>query len=176
MKISTLSIWLCQYQTGNSPGNVSSEDCCTRKKIIFLLIALKTEDSVANLLGYCAGITIHDIRFQGERIVYELSLQEQYVAYSGYGGSGQAFYLDSAIGLGLATLPLRRGVDCPEHALYLPILNMGVFRNRRRTRFVDAICIFEEDSQITEWRHTHLRGRIPYHSIENNILLHSATR
>lgn len=139
-------------------------------------------DFTPDFWGFSEGVTLHDIRFKGERIVYELSLQEQYVAYSGYGGSGQSMYFDSAIGLGLSMLPLRRGLDCPEQALYLPIFIMGVFTSRSRTQNIDAICIFEEDSQITEWRHTHLRGRalqeksvlyMDFLFLEKNSELHS---
>ena len=49
------------------------------------------------------GIALHDIRFRNSRIVYELSLQEQSVAYSGYAGEGQIFYMDSYFGLGITT-------------------------------------------------------------------------
>jgi len=33
-----------------------------------------------------SGIALHDLKFRGERIVYELSLQELFIAYNGYGG------------------------------------------------------------------------------------------
>lgn len=35
------------------------------------------------------GTTLHDIRFKGKRIIYELALQETYAAYSGYSGHGE---------------------------------------------------------------------------------------
>lgn len=34
-----------------------------------------------------SGIALHDIAFNGSRIVYELSFQDLMVAYSGYGGA-----------------------------------------------------------------------------------------
>ena len=49
---------------------------------------------------FVSGIVFHDIRFRGNRIVYELALQDQYVAYSGYAGVGQTVYMDSYYGLG----------------------------------------------------------------------------
>lgn len=103
-----------------------------------------------------AGITFHDIRFRGNRIVYELSLQEQYVAYSGYGGAGQVVYFDSYFGIGMASFPLKRGIDCPESAEYMSSTNMGL--SGTIVESIDAICIFEEDSQTTEWRHVHTNG------------------
>ena len=54
-------------------------------------------------LAFCPGVALHDIRFRGSRIVYELALQDQFVSYSGYAGEGQIFYLDSYYGLGTAT-------------------------------------------------------------------------
>ena len=34
-----------------------------------------------------SGITLHDIAYNGSRIVYELAFQDLMVAYSGYGGA-----------------------------------------------------------------------------------------
>ena len=33
------------------------------------------------------GLSLHDLRFRGQRIVYELATQELYVSYNGYGGA-----------------------------------------------------------------------------------------
>ncbi|GMH38438.1 hypothetical protein BSKO_06322 [Bryopsis sp. KO-2023] len=107
-------------------------------------------------MRYDTGITFHDIRFRGERIAYELSLQEQYVAYSGFGGTGQIVYFDSFYGIGLNTFPLRRGVDCPETAEYVPAVKFHL--SGAIVSELDNICIFEEASQTTEWRHTHGKG------------------
>jgi primary-amine oxidase len=56
------------------------------------------------------GLTLYDIRFQGERILYELGLQE---ALSQYAGSdpvqGAAKYLDSFWGMGATMLQLVPG-------------------------------------------------------------------
>lgn len=102
------------------------------------------------------GIVFHDIRFRGNRIVYELALQDQYVAYSGYAGIGQTVYMDSYFGLGLDMLSLRRGVDCPETAQFFPVTKMGL--GGTLDTFPDVVCIFEEDAQAPEWRHTHFNG------------------
>lgn len=32
------------------------------------------------------GIALHDVTYKGRRILYELSHQDMYVSYSGYGG------------------------------------------------------------------------------------------
>lgn len=107
-------------------------------------------------LRSATGIVFHDIRFEGNRIVYELALQDQYVAYSGYAGIGQTVYMDSYFGLGLNMLTMRRGVDCPETAQYFPSSKMD--QSGVLITFPDVICIFEEDAQAPEWRHTHFNG------------------
>lgn len=104
------------------------------------------------------GITFHDIRYGGNRIIYELSLQDQYVAYSGYQGAGQVVYFDSYFGIGIGSFPLKRGVDCPENAEYMSVTKYHL--QGAVTEDPDVVCIFEEDSQKTEWRHTHLNSTV----------------
>lgn len=57
-------------------------------------------DSVA----FPQGIVLHDIRFRGNRIVYELALQDQFVSYSGYSGAGQTLFMDSYFGIGFISI------------------------------------------------------------------------
>jgi Copper amine oxidase, enzyme domain len=33
------------------------------------------------------GLSLHDLRFRGQRIVYEMASQELYVSYNGNGGA-----------------------------------------------------------------------------------------
>eukprot|EP01026_Neomeris_dumetosa_P012707 TRINITY_DN1442_c0_g1_i1.p1 TRINITY_DN1442_c0_g1~~TRINITY_DN1442_c0_g1_i1.p1 ORF type:complete len:922 (-),score=128.35 TRINITY_DN1442_c0_g1_i1:373-3138(-) len=96
-------------------------------------------------------IALYDVKFKGERIAYEIALQEQYVAYGGYGGMGQLMYLDSYFMLGSSASMLKKGYDCPEHAVYLPVQKVTPMFST----FVqnDTICIFEADGQIPLWRH-----------------------
>ncbi|XP_022620680.1 primary amine oxidase, liver isozyme-like [Seriola dumerili] len=95
-------------------------------------------------LSSLTGMRVFDVRFKGERIVYELSVQE---AMSVYGsvtpGMILTKFLDSSIGIGRFAHELVRGVDCPYEATYVdtyryidvpaPVL----FRN--------SICIFEHN-------------------------------
>eukprot|EP00879_Flechtneria_rotunda_P010440 GHRR01010916.1.p1 GENE.GHRR01010916.1~~GHRR01010916.1.p1 ORF type:complete len:338 (+),score=115.67 GHRR01010916.1:40-1014(+) len=88
-----------------------------------------------------AGISYWDMRFRGERVVYELALQE---AYAGYGGptpmQSHTQYLDSHWGLGSAYKELVAGLDCPVNAAYMDITSSyssGPVTQR------NAICIFE---------------------------------
>ncbi|KAG7220138.1 hypothetical protein INR49_001014 [Caranx melampygus] len=95
-------------------------------------------------LSSLTGMRVFDVRFKGERIAYELSVQE---AMSVYGsvtpGMILTKFLDSSIGIGRFAHELVRGVDCPYEATYVdtyryidvpaPVL----FRN--------SICIFEHN-------------------------------
>jgi hypothetical protein len=40
-----------------------------------------------------SGIALWDLKFRGERIVYELSLQELFIAYNSYSGAGTTYFL-----------------------------------------------------------------------------------
>ncbi|KAK9844758.1 hypothetical protein WJX74_006497 [Apatococcus lobatus] len=104
-----------------------------------------------------SGITLHDIAYNGSRIVYELAFQDLMVAYSGYGGFGQTMYADTYFGIGLATEPLRRGYDCPLYAAYVnALINFG---ESGPLTLADAICMYEEDAGTTSWRHTNSDGK-----------------
>lgn len=66
------------------------------------------------------GLALFDIRFQNQRIIYELALQE---ALAHYGGSdpllSETLYLDSFGGMGNSMVSLVKGHDCPGHATYM---------------------------------------------------------
>ena len=61
-----------------------------------------------------AGMTLYDIRFKGERIIYELSMQE---AAAQYGGNqpkaANTLYHDTYYDLGAQMGTLVEGYDCP---------------------------------------------------------------
>eukprot|EP01023_Acetabularia_acetabulum_P004083 TRINITY_DN11717_c1_g1_i1.p1 TRINITY_DN11717_c1_g1~~TRINITY_DN11717_c1_g1_i1.p1 ORF type:complete len:947 (-),score=198.93 TRINITY_DN11717_c1_g1_i1:162-3002(-) len=99
------------------------------------------------------GLAFYDIRYNKERIAYELSLQDQYVAYSGFTGAGQVVYFDSNFGMGMTTNALKHGLDCPESAIYFT--QTKLYSNGAVWADVDVICMFEADMAETEWRHTH---------------------
>ncbi|XP_038610276.1 retina-specific copper amine oxidase-like [Tachyglossus aculeatus] len=94
-------------------------------------------------LGVSTGLRLLDVRFRGERVAYELSVQE---ALSVYGaGSPRAMttrYLDGSYGLGRLSEGLVRGVDCPYTATFLDVhVLLGEGRARR---LPGALCLFEE--------------------------------
>ena len=71
-------------------------------------------------LSTSLGPQVYDIRFRGDRIAYEISLQEISVFYSGH-SPHQKFsdYLDSSELIGPSAKGLIPGVDCPDHATFV---------------------------------------------------------
>ena len=53
------------------------------------------------------GLSLHDVNFKGDRIAYEIGVQDQFVAYSGYSSIGQAWYYDGGMELGGDSYQLR---------------------------------------------------------------------
>ncbi|XP_030638023.1 retina-specific copper amine oxidase [Chanos chanos] len=95
-------------------------------------------------LSSLTGMRVFDIRFKGERIAYELSVQE---AMSVYGsvtpGMIMTKFLDSSIGIGRFAHELVRGVDCPNVATYIDTYRY--IDTNVTQRFRNSICVFEHD-------------------------------
>jgi primary-amine oxidase len=95
---------------------------------------------------------LHDIKFKGERIIYELGMQEAMAQYAGASptSSGQLFF-DTLFGFGLNTYELIPGYDCPTYATFLPI---SMYREGKLIKRKNAICVFEAVSDHPLQRHT----------------------
>lgn len=95
-------------------------------------------------LSSLTGMRVFDVRFKGERIVYELSVQE---AMSVYGsvtpGMIVTKFLDSSIGIGRFAHELVRGIDCPYEATYVDTYRY--IDTPAPVRFRNSICIFEHN-------------------------------
>ena len=103
-------------------------------------------------LGAFSGPRISDIRFQGERLAYEISLQE---ALAVYGGNSPAamltHYMDGSFGMGKYSTPLTRGVDCPYLATYV---DWHVLLESQAPKTLhDAFCVFEQNQGLPLRRH-----------------------
>ena len=84
-------------------------------------------------------MAIHDVSFMGDRIAYELSLQELQAIYTGRQAYMSNKYLfDSVFRYGALNRELKAGIDCPIQAT-----------------FFDNICVFELDAGIPLWRKDH---------------------
>nr|XP_029135245.1 primary amine oxidase, liver isozyme-like [Labrus bergylta] len=95
-------------------------------------------------LSSLTGARVFDVRFRGERIVYELSVQE---AMSVYGsvtpGMMMTKFLDSNFGIGRFAHELTRGVDCPYDATYIDTYRY--IDVPAPVRYHNSICVFEHN-------------------------------
>ena len=98
-----------------------------------------------------SGPQLFDIRFNGERIVYELSLQEPASFYSGYAPmQSYGNFLDSAWAMG-ANFELVKGVDCPKTATFFDVEYFIDSPHPGKRR--NAVCVFEHNLAIPLRRH-----------------------
>lgn len=97
-------------------------------------------------------ISLHDIRYKGERLVYELSLQEALAHYAGNDPvqSGTS-YLDTYYGFGPFSFELVGGHDCPSYATYL---NSSFYVDETTHTHINSICLFEYDADFPIQRHS----------------------
>jgi primary-amine oxidase len=90
------------------------------------------------------GITLYDIKFKGERIIYELGLQEAVTHYAGNDPyTASTAYLDRYIGIGEFQFQLVEGYDVPFNSTLIDIIyhKIGYTVTQKK-----AIAIFEYDS------------------------------
>ena len=96
------------------------------------------------------GMVVRNLSFQGERLAYELNFQEFFASYSGMGGAGQTVYFDSNWEIGSYSA-LELGLDCPEDATLLPIIQ---HKNGAKAEVShNLMCIFEQPTGEPMWRH-----------------------
>ncbi|XP_067664957.1 putative amine oxidase [copper-containing] [Haliotis asinina] len=99
-----------------------------------------------------SGPQVYDVRFQDERIAYEISLQEISVFYSGNGGYRFSDFIDSANGLGHNSHALVPGVDCPDTSTFVDgFFMMGSMESQKR--LPRMFCVFEENTGFPLHRH-----------------------
>lgn len=97
------------------------------------------------------GLMFYDIKFKGERILYELSMQE---ATAQYGGNqpkaANTVYHDTYYQLGTEMGTLLEGFDCPWGSTFWNITYPS-YNTTRTNR--NAICLFEADMNFPLSRH-----------------------
>ncbi|KAJ1071803.1 hypothetical protein K5549_002095 [Capra hircus] len=102
--------------------------------------------------GAFSGMRIFDVRFKGERVAYEISVQE---CVSIYGADSpktmMTRYLDSSYGLGRHSRGLVRGVDCPYQST---MVDTHVLVGQGAVQLLPgAVCVFEEAQGLPLRRH-----------------------
>ena len=118
----------------------------------------KTNNSLVDFSFYISsnkdlGMQLHNIKYKGERIIYEVGLQEAVAHYASSSDPFQASnaYLDSAYGFGQSTFQLVSGFDCPSYATYL---NTSFYDSETTHIHPSSICMFEYDTNFPIQRHT----------------------
>ncbi|CAK6434224.1 unnamed protein product [Pipistrellus nathusii] len=108
--------------------------------------------SFAYRLRSSTGLQVLNVHFDGERIAYEVSLQEAVSLYGGHTPAGmQTKYMDGAWGLGTLTHELAPGIDCPETATFLDALHY--YDADDPVRYPRALCVFEMPTGVPIRRH-----------------------
>ncbi|XP_053407487.1 amiloride-sensitive amine oxidase [copper-containing]-like [Mercenaria mercenaria] len=123
------------------------------------------------------GLQIFDVRFQSERIAYEISLQDAVIFHTGYGPAQTIsnLYLTSWM-IGASSFELVRGIDCPDTASFLDTVNL--VNSGEPLHYRNSICIFEVNPGVPLRRHytnnyaggyKYYGGIIDYHLIVRHI-------
>lgn len=95
------------------------------------------------------GPGLYDIRFKGQRIAYEISLQDITLIYSSpSNGAGPPAISDTVFRLGTYNEP-RYGVDCPRRGSILYSSKFSLLSPSSKR----AACVFEANGQEALWRH-----------------------
>jgi primary-amine oxidase len=107
--------------------------------------------------GVFSGIRIFNIQFKGERVAYEVSVQECLTIYGADSPKTMMIrYLDSSFGLGRYSRGLVRGVDCPYQATMVDLhILAGTGTVQLRP---GAVCVFEEAQGLPLRRHNSYIG------------------
>ncbi|XP_051970653.1 amiloride-sensitive amine oxidase [copper-containing]-like isoform X2 [Xyrauchen texanus] len=99
-----------------------------------------------------AGLQIFDLRFNGERIAYEIGLQEAIAFYSGDTPAAmQTKYIDAGWSMGTLDYELAPGIDCPEIAYFVDLYHY--YDTDKPVRYKNALCIFEMTTGLPLRRH-----------------------
>ena len=97
------------------------------------------------------GLQLHDIKYKGQRIVYEVGLQEAMAHYASMDPlHSSSAYLDSYYGFGPSTFELVDGFDCPAYSTYL---NTSYYASETSHTHPNSICLFEYDAGYPIQRH-----------------------
>ncbi|XP_005429669.1 membrane primary amine oxidase-like isoform X1 [Geospiza fortis] len=116
------------------------------------------------------GPRLFDIRYRGERIVYELSLQEALALYgSNCPGGMSTRYLDGSFGIGRFAYELVRGLDCPYTATYVHRHYLAETDTPKTNQ--NSLCIFEHDSALPLRRHFSDSQSFYYGGLRRNVLV-----
>lgn len=123
-------------------------------------VAVNRNESFVSWLGFdfniafsqVTGMSLFDIRVDGERVIYELGMQEALAEYAGNDPklSGTA-YMDTAYNFGALATELVPGYDCPIYAEYLDTQHA---LGEKIIKHKGTICVFETPLDFPLQRHS----------------------
>ncbi|XP_041824098.1 amiloride-sensitive amine oxidase [copper-containing] isoform X2 [Melanotaenia boesemani] len=120
-----------------------------------------------------AGLQVFDLRFNGERIAYEISLQEAVAFYAGDTPAAmQTKYIDAGWAMGSSTFELAPGIDCPEIASFIDLYHY--FDTDKPMLHKNALCVFEMTTGMPLRRHFNSNFNGGYNffgGLENTVLV-----
>ncbi|NXX77451.1 AOC3 oxidase, partial [Urocolius indicus] len=126
--------------------------------------------SIAFGINPNTGPRLFDIRFRGERIVYELSLQEALALYgSNCPGGMSTRYMDGSFGIGRFSYELVRGIDCPYTATYVDRHYLAESNTPKTNQ--NSLCIFEHAAAVPLRRHFSDSQSLYYGGLRKNTLV-----
>ncbi|XP_075579013.1 amine oxidase [copper-containing] 3 isoform X3 [Pelecanus crispus] len=116
------------------------------------------------------GLRLFDIRHKGERVAYEISVQEALSVYgSNCPGGMSTRYMDGSFGIGRHTSPLVRGVDCPYSATYVDTHSLSETLSPSKRKA--SLCIFEQNLGSPLRRHYSNLQSLYYGGLVNSALV-----
>nr|XP_061821701.1 amiloride-sensitive amine oxidase [copper-containing]-like isoform X2 [Nerophis lumbriciformis] len=99
-----------------------------------------------------AGLQVFDLRFNGERIAYEVSLQEAIAFYSGHTPAAmQTKYIDAGWAMGTLAFELAPGIDCPAISTFVDLHHF--YDSNKPVLYKNALCVFETTTALPLRRH-----------------------
>ncbi|KAM4012317.1 amine oxidase [copper-containing] 3-like [Anomaloglossus baeobatrachus] len=117
-----------------------------------------------------SGLRLFDIRFNDERIAYEISAQEAIAIYGSNAPGGMVTrYQDSSFGIGRFSFELVRGVDCPHLATYIDAHYLMESETPEKNK--NAICIFEQNLGVPLRRHYSNMHSMYYGGLASTVLI-----
>ena len=125
-------------------------------------------------LSPICGPQLYDIRYNGERIIYEISIQEIGAYYSAHNPAHRfSDFADSFFMFGTQARTLVTGSDCPAHATYLSATYAT--ESSEEASVIDrAFCVFEHNTETPLRRHnvrTSFEGNKFYEGMQDVVFI-----
>ncbi|BFZ22710.1 hypothetical protein BsWGS_25749 [Bradybaena similaris] len=98
------------------------------------------------------GPALNDVKFKGQRIAYQISLEEVAVFYSGHAPFATANFLDSTTLMGAHASGLVLGADCPDTATLIGSAGMSQTKSDPDVKR-GSFCLFEHNNGLPLRRH-----------------------